>query len=478
MDRPNVLLITTDQQRFDAMSYNGNAFIQTPHLDELAARGTNFTRGYVTCPSCIAARRTLLTGLHPSNPRHGRPGYSDGEEFFPEFTLPGLLGQAGYQTQLVGKFHVYPQRKRYGFDNVVLSEQLDWRPDSDYFGQSDYMTWLRRRGRRFSPISCGVGANSSVARPFHLGDDEHHTSWCVHEAIDFVRRRRDPSCPFFLHLSFWAPHPPFVPPKAYWDRYMRGTGWAPAVGRWAPALDERHARGRSPESGVLRLTDELQRESMAGYYGLVNHVDDQVNRLLLTAFDRGTQASGEPLVVVFTSDHGEMLGDHHLHHKMVAYEGSAHVPFFISGRNFDVPAGTSDALVGLEDLLPTICELAGVDVPGPVDGRSLVPLLGGRGRPVRDDLFGEHAGGHANHWLLDGASNVKYVWFAATGEEQLFDLSADPRELEDLSGQADRLAPFRRRMAEHLAGRSDYAYDTGKLAPLEGRAPRAIYGDA
>ncbi|MCG3180247.1 MAG: Arylsulfatase [Phycisphaerae bacterium] len=480
MKRPNIVLITTDQQRFDAMSLNApdGSAIQTPHLDELAAHGVNFTRGYVTCPSCIAARRTILTGLHPSNPRHGRPGYLDGEEFFPDFTLPGLLSGAGYQTQLIGKFHVYPQGKRYGFDNVVLSEQLDWRPDSDYFGRNDYVSWLARRGHRFSPIACGVGANSRIARPFHLADDLHHSNWCVHEAIDFLRRRRDPACPFFLHLSFWAPHPPFVPPRTYFGRYMRRAARQPAIGEWAPKFSGPQPRGQSPEAGVARLTEPELRESAAGYYGLINHVDDQVYRLLNAAFDRGTKSAAEPMLILFTSDHGEMLGDHYLHHKQVAFEGSTHVPFFVSGRDVDLRTGSCDALVGLEDLLPTVCELAGVDVPGPVDGRSLAAALRGQAPPSRPWLFGEHAARDlSNHWLIEAASYRKYVWHAATGEEMLFDLSADPRELNDLSADAAALAPFRQRMADHLAGRRDYNYDRSKLTPCAGRPPRAIYGE-
>ena len=119
MTKPNILLITTDQQRWDTLGVNGNKLIQTGHLYYLAATGTNFTRAYSTTPSCVAARRSLLTGQHGVT--HGMVGYEDGVEFKPEFTVAGLLGQAGYQTQLIGKLHQYPQRKRYGFDNIILS---------------------------------------------------------------------------------------------------------------------------------------------------------------------------------------------------------------------------------------------------------------------------------------------------------------------------------------------------------------------
>ncbi|MEX0745282.1 MAG: sulfatase-like hydrolase/transferase, partial [Phycisphaeraceae bacterium] len=116
--RPNIILITTDQQRFDAMGLNcPTTPLQTPTLDSLAARGVNFTRAYSTCPVCVPARRSLLCGLHPAT--HGLRGYRDGLEWDPPFTLPGLLSDAGYQTELIGKLHLYPQRKRYGFDHMI-----------------------------------------------------------------------------------------------------------------------------------------------------------------------------------------------------------------------------------------------------------------------------------------------------------------------------------------------------------------------
>src|ERR1700722_15128786 len=200
-DRPNILLITTDQQRSDALGINNNRLLDTTNLDALAAAGTNFTRAYSTTPSCVAARRTFLTGQHGAT--HGLPGYADGVEFFPKFTLPGLLGAAGYQTQLVGKLHQFPQRKRYGFDHMILSQTPDYRPDSPYFSENDYVDWLHdAAGGNVDPSLHGIGVNSRLARPFHLEERFHHTNWVVQEAERFLSQRRDPTVPWFLHLSF------------------------------------------------------------------------------------------------------------------------------------------------------------------------------------------------------------------------------------------------------------------------------------
>ncbi|MDD4889434.1 MAG: sulfatase-like hydrolase/transferase [Phycisphaerae bacterium] len=471
MARPNILLITTDQQRFDGLALNGNAILRTPNLDHLAARGVNFSRAYTTCPSCIAARRTILTGQLPAT--HGMVGYEDGVEFNPPFTLPGLLGRAGYQTQLIGKFHMYPQRKRFGFDNLVLSEQLEYRPDSRFFGQNDYADWLRRQGHSFNPQSTGLGANSWIARPWPHDEELHHTSWMAEEAIDFLTRRRDPSCPFFLHLSFWAPHPPLVPPQAYWNRYVNHPGLAPRIAEWAPKY-ESDCPGLAPDSfvGPFRAADI--RDTIAGYYGMINHIDDRIAYVFSRLFEKGAARERDPLWIIFTSDHGEMLGDHHLYRKALPYEASAHVPFFIAAKNIDIAPQPSDAFASLEDILPTVCDIAGVDTPAGVDGRSLMPIVRGEASAVREQLHGEHSGGYANHFLLAGRH--KYCWFAGSNEEQLFDLRSDPWELTDLSGRStDVLADMRRRLAERLRGRTDYRYDIAELRPLNNQPPAALF---
>lgn len=471
MRRPNLLLITTDQQRYDAMGLNGNLHLQTQNLDAMAARGVNFARGYVTCPSCIAARRTILTGQAPAT--HGLVGYNEDHPFDPPFTLPGLLGRAGYHTQLIGKLHQMPQRRRFGFDNVILSNAPSARPDSAWQKENDYVDWLCGQGIKAPPHYHGINGNGRLARPWPMDEWYHHTTWVTTQAIDFMTKRRDPSCPFFAHVSYWAPHPPLIPPQAYYDRYVRIMDrFAPTIGEWAPKDAPRP--GVAPDSKMGPFPLEEIQHAMAGYYGLVNHVDDQVQRLLEAFYSYGGPRTKEPLWIIYTSDHGELLGDHHLFRKSLAYEGSAHVPFFITGRNVDISSRASDALVCLEDLLPTFCDLAGVDVPDGVDGKSLLPIVRGEAARVRDELHGEHSGGKiANHFLLYGQH--KYIWYARTNEEQVFDLEIDPRELHDLSADETLLCQLRKRMATHLKDRTDYTYDMSQLQPAANRTPKALW---
>jgi arylsulfatase len=471
MPRPNLLLITTDQQRFDAMGINGNEHLQTPVLDHLAATGVNFQRAYVTCPSCIAARRTILTGQ--SGATHGLVGYRDGEEFFPKFTLPGLLRDAGYQTQLIGKLHQFPQRKRYGFDHMIVTSTPGDRPDSAWLNDNDYVGWLKQAGVLESTNAHGINGNSRLARPWHMAEQYHHTNYLTSEAIEFMTHRRDPSQPFFLHLSYWAPHPPLVPPQVYYDRYVNNCDLKPRIGSWAPQGTHVPA-GIAPDSAVGPFRADVIQNAMAGYYGLVNHIDDQIQQLIEAYYVYGGPRSKDPLWIVFTSDHGEMLGDHHLFRKSLGYEGSAHIPFFITGRNVPLKKASSQALVCLEDLLPTFMDLAGAPIPDGIDGKSLKPLMTGEATAVRDEIHGEHSGVD-NHFIVHGRH--KYMWFAKTNEEQLFDLENDPYELQDISANLEILAGMRQRLAARLKNRKDYTYDVTKLKPLCNATPKAFWKD-
>jgi arylsulfatase A-like enzyme len=219
----------------------------------------------------------------------------------------------------------------------------------------------------------------------------------------------------------------------------------------------------------VNLDRETMRRCRAGYYGLMSHVDDQVARLLdymrLNGHLRDT-------LVLFTSDHGEMLGDHHHYRKTFPYEGSARVPFLLQApASLGLRRGvTIDAPVGLQDVMPTLLDAAGLEIPETVTGRSVLPLLreGGETAGWRDALHGEHSGIYSydlgNHYLVD--DRHKYIWWSQTGREQLFDLREDPQEMRDLALRADASAaldPWRTRMAEQLRHRPEGFVEGGRL---------------
>ncbi|NLD73062.1 MAG: sulfatase-like hydrolase/transferase, partial [Chloroflexi bacterium] len=212
--RPNIILIVADQWRGDCLSIAGHPVVHTPHLDEMALSGVRFNRAYTACPSCIPARAGLYTGM--AQEHHGRVGYRDGVAWDYPVTMAGELTAAGYQTQAIGKMHVYPERSQMGFQNVILHDgYLHY--SRKQFAQAydmvdDYLPWLRRElGRDADYFDHGVNCNSMVARPWDKEEYLHPTNWVVSQGIDFLRRR-DPRKPFFLYLSFHRPHPPLDPP--------------------------------------------------------------------------------------------------------------------------------------------------------------------------------------------------------------------------------------------------------------------------
>jgi len=446
--RPNIILIIAEQHRGDCLSIDGHPVLMTPNLDHIAGAGARFRRAYTSCPTCIAARRSILTGQYPGT--HGMVGYRDHVDWDdPPVTLPAALSAAGYHTYHAGRdMHQTPRRRRLGFDHMVILEEYD--------------RFLQDRapdaGGR---MGSGVMNNDYTAYPWPLADHLHHTNWTVDQGIQYLRQR-DPSCPFFLNLSFLAAHPPLQPPSFYFDRYVRTGVPDPVIGDWASPPPGR-GLGLDVGQQPVCLEGEKLLSARAGYYGLINHLDDQLRRLLNPY--KGL-VDPDNTIVVFVSDHGEMLGDHYRWHKIMPYEGAARIPFLIQAPSrLGISPGTVlDDVVSLEDLMPTLLDMAGVEIPDSVQGRSLWPVLRGEAGPERAPLHIEHA--PAYHCLTDG--HDKYVWFAADGREQLFDLGADPHELRDLStvpACQERLAGWRARMVAELADRPEGFSNGQQLIP-------------
>lgn len=469
-ERPNIVLICADQWRGDCLSIAGHPAVETPHLDHLAHEGVRFTNAYTGVASCIAARAGLYTGL--THRTHGRVGYQDGVTWNYPVTMAGELAKAGYQTISVGKMHVHPQRHAMGFEKVVLHDGMlhHYRAAR----QSDYEDWL---GKTLGPdcglYDHGLESNSWVARPWHLPEHTHPTYWAVSRAVEFLRDR-DKDRPFFLYLSFVAPHPPLAPPKCYFDQYLSQDLPAPPVGDWVDKLELDFDEGRwNSSTSHARLDPRAQHRAQAGYYGLITQIDHQIGRLLEHCHDEGVRRN---TVFAFTADHGEMLGDHHLFRKVLPYAGSIRIPMLL---NFPASMGITGGqapgqLAELRDVMPTLLEAAGADVPECVEGMSLLPLLRGDSVQWRGHLHGEHSSGElSNHYIVDG--RFKYVWYSRTGMEQLFDTVNDPQDLHDLIDDpkcrktVDRLRGL---LIAELAGREE-GYSDGKQL-FVGKEPKRV----
>jgi arylsulfatase len=450
-DRPNLILILTDHWRGDCLGRLGHPVAETPHLDDLSRQGVTFTRAYSPCPSCVAARRSLWTGMRPRT--HGVVGYQDGVPWEFEHTLAGELQRAGYQTISVGKTHFHPPRKHLGFEQLYLQE--------------DYDEWLERQGSAFgTKVVHAVPGNSWLARPHHLPEALTRECWCVDTMLERLRKR-DSTRPYFACLSFDGPHPPWTPPQVFYDQFIGRSMPLPVVGQWAEHHAEQAGHPLDVNAWRGKLPDHLIHRARAAYFAYLAFLDAQIGRFL-----QSLRRELPGAMVIMSSDHGEMLGDHHLWRKTYAYEASARVPFILKPpaemqcqRNSEV-----DRLVGWEDIMPSFLDAAGVDIPRTVEGRSILPLLRGQSRDWRSYYHGEHSPCYhpenANQYLTDG--QWKYIWNTTTGQEQLFALHNDPMEVHDLAAEPSHhqtLHAWRQRLVQELADREEALSDGKQLTP-------------
>ena len=407
--RPNILLITTDQQRFDTINALGNGSIWTPHLNWLVRAGITYTQCRSLCPVCMPARATIMTGLEAEH--HGALGNDGSMPLAHRPTLPQLLGENGYQTCAEGKMHFEPIRACYGFQRMELP--------------MDYFRAQRRTGQPHTRRH-GVGENEQAPYINSTGEENDLTHWIVERSMDFLETR-DPTRPFFLWTSFTKPHAPLDPALPYWQLYA-GKALPPAVqGDWT---GKEHALGFYRPTWMLSdleyLSDAQRQDWRRAYYACVTQIDYQLGLLFARLRELDLLQN---TWIIFTSDHGDMLGDHGMAAKSVHLEGSCHVPLLIKppaafGAGHPLAGKTDDRDATLADILPTVLNLCGIACPRPVDGRDLLADAG----PDRT-LFGDCE----NRYFMLLRGGYKYLRSTVNGSELLFDLRGDPRETHDLS---------------------------------------------
>jgi arylsulfatase A-like enzyme len=454
------VLITTDQQRYDTLGATGPDWMETPHLDALAGRGTLLERAYVQNPVCVPSRACLQTGryTHQHGVRHMEteidetPGLPEWELTFAE-----RLQAAGYRTGATGKLHMMPSRG-YHYERLSNGKGARWRQyEGSELGQGPlgkpYASWLERRHPG------GYEAIYEQRRDDEYG--EYHTAitnvlpaeeyvdyWVADEAVEFLA---DPhSDPSFLWCGFTGPHPPVDPPEPYDALYGDDVGLpARYDGDGSPPKDAGEGWWEDDEAKILRWRSH--------YYGLVTFVDEMVGRLVDALEERGVL---DETLIVFTSDHGEMAGDYGRMGKGSFYEEVIRVPTIV------VPPGGSDVdrfdgLVEVADLAPTILDYAGVEVPDVMPTRSLRPVLEGEREDHRASILSEYTTNDRSHSAkCVRTDRYKYV-FHAGGAPEFYDLEADPEELENLAGDPDHaaaLAAHRELLLDRLTASEQHYY--------------------
>lgn len=472
--KPNVLFIIADQWRGDCLGCAGHPDVKTPHLDTLCAEGFRFTNTYSATPTCIPARAALYTGMAQEN--HRRVGYRDGVRWDYPNTIASTFADAGYQCHCSGKLHVHPLRNSIGYHSVDLHDgYLHYyrNVNQPYFNNQriadDYFYWLQaEEGIDEDPITTGIDCNSWVGRPWPYPENTHPTHWVTDRAIDFLRKR-DRDKPFFLTLSYVRPHPPFDAPEAFWSMYRGKKLTPPAKGDW-DNTKRLEREGHIIDSETGPSDPELMEMAQMGYYAAMTQVDYEIGRLRDALFSQGLDYSNT--IIVFVSDHGELLGDHATFRKSLPYEGSAHVPLIIRASGEALKAAgykgnyreVTEKLGELRDVMPTLLSLCGIDVPDTVDGINLF------GDDSRTTLHGEHLhDGESCQWIASKTEEnglEKFVWYSHSDRRQYFNLTNDPCETHNAVSDGDcaeRVAALEAELTNELAWREEGFVKDGKL---------------
>ncbi len=435
-DRPNILWICTDQQRFDTIASLGNKYIRTPNLDRLAAEGVAFTHAFAQAPVCTPSRASFLTGRYPRTTRDRQNGQSMPSD---EVLVTRMLADAGYDCGLSGKLHISPccgmVEKRIDDGYRVFRWSHD--PHPTWGKDNEYQAWYESRGHTWKDLYHPKG-HAFAGVPAEL----HQTTWCFDRGIEFIKEERQG--PWCLSINVFAPHHPFDPPKEYFDRY--DPDQLPDPDYVEGELDNKpifqqvdHDGAYGGEClGFSRMTSRERREVTAAYYAMIEQVDDNVGRIMKALEDTGQR---ENTIVIFMSDHGELLGDHGVYLKgPFMYDCSIRVPLIISWPGHFKQGLKSDALVELVDIVPTLLDAAGLETPLRVQGKSLTDLLTDKTTEHRDYVYCEYYIGQPFHRALKELPYVTTVRtrtakinsYAGLEPGELYDLEADPGEHNNL----------------------------------------------
>ncbi|MBT5874936.1 MAG: sulfatase-like hydrolase/transferase [Candidatus Latescibacteria bacterium] len=419
MQRPNILFIMPDQLRADFLSCYGAEFLATPHIDSLASSGLRFERAYSPSPICVPARAMLMTGRNAiqngvlTNEHYLRPDLAE----CGIHTWPELISDAGYATSAIGKMHFYPWDIDLGFQTRVICEDKRWLLIED-----DYHEHLKEHGLRKLHGNEHEGYFENKGAFVHNNPREHSWDHYVGTAACHHIRNQPKDRPFAMMVGFPGPHCPYDPN----EEDLAGLDEKdmpepiPAVPDNAPGLRETNIVGnRMPWNGVdyEEFTPAQKRKIRLHYAALVKQIDDEVGDIISALRETGQL---DNTLIIFSSDHGDHLGDHDLIGKATYYESSIHVPLIVSGPG--VPQGEcSSDLVSIGDITATMLKTGGCELPDYLDARPL-PGIDNSESPSREQIFGYLAKGCM---VFDGTWKLcRYT----TGESLLFNLQEDPRE--------------------------------------------------
>ncbi len=510
--QPNILVIITDQQRADHVGFGGNTTVRTPSLDALAARSLVFDRAYVANPMCSPNRTTLITGRMPSS--HGVI-FNDRALEWGTNTFVRSLRSAGYRTGLIGKSHLQlsmdrwavpmigPDARADGYADDTYSWEFTERYDGDaeldepddYYGfdhvefstdhgarmAGHHLRWALAKGARLPdvvpPMSPDAPGDRRSERWWQIyrppyEPELHSTAFVGERTVAFIDDAHAQNRPWMAWMAFPDPHHPLTPPGHWFDRHDPDrmdtpTTFGDPLADAPSYLQAIRNRTEAPFWPLPFGTDDPQlvREAIAATYGMIEFVDQEIGRVL-THLDR--LGIADDTIVVFTSDHGDIMGDHSLMVKgNIHYQGVIRVPLTIAGPG--IAPGRTTGLVSSLDLAPTIIDRCAVEGYRGIQGMSLSPLLDGSTTSVRDhlliedDLQPEIANllGNPTRMRTLVTDHVRYTR-DSLGFEQLFDLGEDPDEMHDRSATDARRTDLLAAMADAMMSVDDLGSGIGR----------------
>ncbi len=458
---PNILWICTDQQRFDTIQSLGNPHIRTPNLDRLISEGVAFTHAYCQSTVCTPSRASFLTGRYPRTTRCRQNGQTLPPD---EVLISRLFADAGYICGLAGKQHLSScsdGKVEIRSDDGYAEFHWSHHPQPDW-EENAYTQWLTSQGKSWDELYSGQGSDyvqAGVPAQFH------QTTWCTDRTIEMIKSCSEKR--WFFSFNCFDPHHPFDPPPEYLAKYDPSQMPLPKSHPSEPAskttyqqLDSVWAHNEPDGFHVAKMTQRDKQEVTAAYYAMIELIDDQVGRMIQALEETGQR---ERTLIIFMSDHGEMLGDHGLYYKGPHfYEEAVRVPLILSWPGQLKSDHRVDALVELIDLAPTLLEASGLDVPARMQGRSLLSQCQGTVNPEehRDYVYCEYynAWTHPRSYgTMMRTKDKKIAVYHGIDEGEIYDLESDPDELVNL--WSDDHAALRHRLLKQAFDASVFTMD-------------------
>jgi len=470
--QPNILVIMSDEHNVGVTGCYGNKIVRTPNLDGLAWRGIVFENCYCNSPLCVPSRLSFTSGKYAS-----RVGAWSNTCWLPSAeypSLPRIMNAAGYESYLCGKMH-YDSTRRYGFTEIGGNANKNTKTG----------TGQRRDADDLEPKP-GI---SSRFNAFHPGDNSgilRHDRAVTAGTTEFLKNRKPTDKPFFLFAGYVAPHFPLIVPEEYWQPY-KGRVPMPVIPKGHLEAQPRNYKHLRIAFNVEDVPPEIVRKGRELYYGLTQWLDEEIGKVLKVLTDSEV---ADNTVVIYTTDHGENMGEHGLWWKNCVYEHAAHVPLIVSWPKRWKGGQRRTGDCSLVDVVQTIAELGGAKVPDDWNGDSMVPWMNDAKTRWKDVAVSEYYGHNiTSGYAMIRMGNYKYVYHtpADTGhpaERELYDLQADPGEFNNLACRkeyADRVAAMHKALVKEIGQdpdkteqrcRADYAKGYQRDQAKTKKAPR------